>query len=93
MAKTQSGSVSVWQWLGIFIALSIPFAPFILVPVLACIGENQSRKNLFRAHLIIWGLIALISVAWWFGLSDQAHRELLLKELQQWWSGLMKRFQ
>lgn len=47
-------SVGHWMWL-IFLT-AIPCVGVILILVFACVGENETRKNYFRA-LIAWFLI------------------------------------
>ena len=58
--------ISVGQWMLWLFLAAIPCVGLIVVIVMAFIGENESRKNYFRA-LIAWffiivALVALIAV-------------------------------
>ncbi len=77
--------VSVWFWMFALLCLWLcRCIGFIMVIIWAFVGENESRKNYFRA-LIIWFLI--ITVIWGtliaVGLSS-----LILQELQIWFHQL-----
>jgi uncharacterized membrane-anchored protein YitT (DUF2179 family) len=54
-------SVAYWMF-AIFIAL-FPLLNLIAVPVLACAGSNQTKKNFFRAILGWLTVIILLNVA------------------------------
>lgn len=58
--------ISVGQWMLWLLLAAIPCVGLIVVIVMAFTGENESRKNYFRA-LILWfvilvGVFALIAV-------------------------------
>jgi hypothetical protein len=56
--------VSVWFWMFALFIMALPCIGFIMVIVWAFTGDNESRKNYFRA-IIAW---ALILTALWIGL-------------------------
>ena len=63
-------SVGHWMWL-IFLT-AIPCVGIIIILVLACVGENETRKNYFRA-LIAWFLI-LVAIGVTLALLSNAGR-------------------
>ncbi|MDD5706888.1 MAG: hypothetical protein PHR35_13270 [Kiritimatiellae bacterium] len=48
--------VSVGQWMGLLLLTALPCVGVILVLVLAFAGDNDARKNYFRA-ILAWFLI------------------------------------
>ncbi len=54
--------ISVGQWMLWLLLAVIPCVGIIVVIVMAFIGENESRKNYFRA-LIAWFLIIVVLFA------------------------------
>jgi Na+/melibiose symporter-like transporter len=64
--------VSVGSWMGMMFVTAIPIVGWIMILVWAFAGENESRKNYFRA-ILSWILIlvalcvALVFVAEWLG--------------------------
>ncbi|HEY0548765.1 MAG TPA: hypothetical protein VGF13_04130 [Verrucomicrobiae bacterium] len=50
--------ISVGQWMLWLLLAAIPCVGIIVVIVMAFVGENESRKNYFRA-LILWTLILI----------------------------------
>jgi len=72
--------VSVGSWMWMMFVTAIPIVGFIMMIVWCFTGENESRKNYFRA---IWAwifvFIALIVVLVLFGLSPA-----ILKQIQSW---------
>ncbi len=57
--------ISFWFWLLALFVVSIPCIGWIMIIVWAFVGENESRKNYFRA-LIAWFFICL---AIWLALA------------------------
>lgn len=59
--------VSMWFWLLTMIVMAIPFVNLVMIFVWAFVGENDSRKNYFRALLMVFvltlALAALLLVA------------------------------
>jgi hypothetical protein len=53
--------ISVGQWMLWLLLASIPCVGLIIVIVMAFVGDNESRKNYFRA-LIAWFFIMVIVV-------------------------------
>jgi hypothetical protein len=72
--------VSFWFWMLAIFVMALPCIGFIMIIVWAIIGDNESRKNYFRA-LIAWAVI--LTLAWviivTLGLSP-----LILKQFQIW---------
>ncbi|HKW29839.1 MAG TPA: hypothetical protein VJT54_10915 [Verrucomicrobiae bacterium] len=78
--------ISVGSWMGMLFVTAIPVVGLLMVIVWAFSGENESRKNYFRA-ILSWMLIAvvlcvaLVLVVGWLGggpaiqkfISDQQH--------------------
>jgi cell division protein FtsW (lipid II flippase) len=62
--------ISVGQWMLLLFLTAIPCVGLILVLVLAFVGENESRKNYFRA-IILWFIIAVAVVALIVTLGDK----------------------
>ena len=59
----ETGVVSVGFWVFALIVMAIPLVNIVMMFVWAFAGENQSRKNYFRATLILLALmIALVVV-------------------------------
>ena len=48
--------VSFWFWMFALFVAALPCIGFIMVIIWAFVGDNESRKNYFRA-LIVWFLI------------------------------------
>ena len=72
--------ISVGSWMWMMFVTAIPIVGFIMMIVWAFTGENESRKNYFRA---IWAwvfvFIALIVVLVLVG-----NAPALLKQIQSW---------
>lgn len=54
--------ISVGQWMLWLLLAAIPCVGLIVVIVMAFVGENESRKNYFRA-IILWFIILVAVVA------------------------------
>ena len=50
--------ISVGQWMLWLLLAAIPCVGIIVIIIMAFVGENESRKNYFRA-LILWTLILI----------------------------------
>lgn len=60
MAKGRDKNyVSVWFWLFSFFVVLLPCIGFVMILIWAFVGENESRKNYFRA-MILWGVLMLL---------------------------------
>jgi hypothetical protein len=59
MAKGDKNYVSVGFWMLAMLVMAIPCVGFVMIIVWAFVGENESRKNYFRA-LLLWFLIAAV---------------------------------
>lgn len=55
--------VTIGQYIG-WTLLAYAFGPIslILTIVFACMGDRKSRANFFRAQLVIWGILIVISI-------------------------------
>jgi hypothetical protein len=63
--KNDKNYVSFWFWFFALLLMAIPCIGWILIVIWAFYGENESRKNLFRAW-IAWALI--IFTIWLAGM-------------------------
>jgi hypothetical protein len=77
--------VSVWFWMLALFVMAIPFIGIIMVIVWAFVGENQTRKNYFRA-IIAWFLIFFLV---WMSLFLFGYAPEITRHFHAWW----KRFQ
>ena len=59
MAKKDKNYVSIWFWMLACIVMGIPILNVIMICIWAFTGENESRKNYFKASIILF-LIGLI---------------------------------
>ena len=59
MAKKDKNYVSIWFWMFACIVMGIPILNVIMICIWAFTGENESRKNYFKASIILF-LIGLI---------------------------------
>jgi hypothetical protein len=50
--------MSVGEWMGLMFLTALPCVGVIVILILAFMGENETRKNYFRA-MIAWFLILL----------------------------------
>jgi hypothetical protein len=72
--------VSFWFWMLALFVTALPCIGVIMIVVWAFVGENESRKNYFRA-LIAWFLIL---TALWVGLLALGFWPLILEQLRAW---------
>ncbi len=78
MAKgNDKNHVSVWFWMFAMFVTALPCVGIIMIIVWAFWGENESRKNYFRA-LIAWFLIftAIWAAIMAFGLWPEIQRQI-----------------
>ena len=67
MAMKDKNFVSIWFWMLAFIVMGIPILNIIMICIWAFTGENESRKNYFKASILLFliGLaltIVLVSI-------------------------------
>lgn len=79
MSKGNKNHVSFWFWFFALFITALPCVGPIMILIWAFTGENESRKNYFRA-LIAWFLIL---TAFWvailaLGFAPEIHRQLQL---------------
>ena len=72
--------VSFWFWMFALFIAALPCVGIVMVFVWAFVGENESRKNYFRA-VIAWALIAM---AFWAGLMLLGFWPEVHRQIQQW---------
>jgi hypothetical protein len=72
--------VSFWFWFLMPVVLAIPCVGFILTIVLAFVGDNESRKNFFRAALTWWLIVILI----WVAMLALGLTPFVQAEIQKW---------
>jgi hypothetical protein len=76
--------VSVWFWMFAWIVMAIPVVGLVMIVVWAFWGENESRKNFFRA-LILWFLIGTVIFV---ALICLGMMPAIMQEIKHWhWSG------
>jgi len=64
MSNTRETSVvSVWFWLFAMIVMAIPLVNIVMMFVWAFAGENETRKNYFRALIILFVLLIGLTIA------------------------------
>ncbi len=71
MKDAEKNYVSVWFWLFALIVMAIPAINVVMAIVWAFAGENESRKNYFRALVVfflIWLALFAAFVAFGLGL-------------------------
>ena len=72
--------VSFWFWMLALFVTALPCIGFVMVVVWAFAGENETRKNYFRA-LIAWFLIL---VAFWMAVMALGFWPEIQKQIQTW---------
>ena len=71
-SQEERNYISVGSWMGMMFVTAIPVVGLLMILVWAFTGENESRKNYFRA-ILAWILIfvaacvALVLVFGWLG--------------------------
>lgn len=75
--------VSFWFWFLALFVMAIPCIGFIMTIVWAFTGNNESRKNYFRA-LIAWFVILTVI---WLAIIALGFSPLLLQKLEPWLHG------
>lgn len=78
MAKERN-YVSVWFWIFAIVLTAFPCPGIIFALFLASAGENESRKNFFRAYLLIWTVLLVLILA--FPVTETA--KAVLKQVQE----------
>jgi hypothetical protein len=88
MAKQGNNNnvVSFWFWLFALFVMALPCIGVIMIVVWAFVGENESRKNYFRA-LITW---CIIVVLFWVGIMTLGLWPEIFNHIQQWLPKLTK---
>ncbi|TAK96518.1 MAG: hypothetical protein EPO07_14435 [Verrucomicrobia bacterium] len=83
-AKARNGKdrnyVSVWFWMFAMLVMALPCINIVMILVWAFLGENESRKNYFRA-LILW---FLFWVAVWIAVMAFGFWPEILKQIELW---------
>jgi RsiW-degrading membrane proteinase PrsW (M82 family) len=62
MANGNKNYVSIWFWILAMIVMALPCINVIMIVVWAFYGDNESRKNYFRALIILF----LLGTILWF---------------------------
>ena len=76
-----SNYVSVWSWMWMLFILAIPGLGAAMILVWSFTGENQTRKNYFRA-IIAWILVGTVLIIGLIVLAP--HMPALQKYIHDW---------
>jgi uncharacterized membrane protein YqjE len=81
MAKgNDKNYVSFWFWMFVLFIAALPCIGFIMIVIWAFVGDNESRKNYFRA-IIVWFFIV---AALWVGIMALGFWPEIQKQVQSW---------
>jgi hypothetical protein len=72
--------ISFWFWMFAFLVMALPCIGVIMILIWAFTGENESRKNYFRA-IIAWFLIFTVL---WSVLMLLGFGPLIVHQMQLW---------
>jgi cellulose synthase/poly-beta-1,6-N-acetylglucosamine synthase-like glycosyltransferase len=78
--RNDNNYISVWYWMFMLLITAIPIIGFIMVLVWAFTGDNESRKNYFRA-ILAWILIFVVFAV---ALVFLGSLPVLQKQIQTW---------
>ena len=81
MSKRDKNFVSFWFWFLALFVMAIPCIGLIMTVVWAFIGDNETRKNYFRA-VIVWML--LISLLWLVFFTLLGLGPEIIQRFQEW---------
>jgi len=84
MAKKDKNYVSFWFWFFAMFVTAIPCIGIVMVLVWAFMGENESRKNYFRA-LIVWML--LFFAIWTTAIMLLGLSPAIIPKIEEWLRG------
>ena len=73
--------VSFWFWFFALFVAALPCIGLVMILVWAFVGENESRKNYFRA-LIAWGVLAI--VLWLVAAVVLGFAPVMMQQLDRW---------
>ena len=62
MSSKNKNYVSIWFWMFAVVVLAIPCVGFVMLFVWAFVGDNESRKNYFKALIAWMAILAVISL-------------------------------
>jgi len=77
--------ISFWFWLFAFFVMALPCIGLVMIIVWAFVGENQSRKNYFRAAIAWFLILTLIA----FVFSTMGFWPLIIQHLQMWYQQMV----
>jgi heme/copper-type cytochrome/quinol oxidase subunit 2 len=81
MAKGKNKDhVSFWFWFFALFVTALPCIGWVMIIVWAFVGENQSRKNYYRA-IIAW---FVIFTAIWITIMSMGLVPLMAKQIEVW---------
>jgi len=78
--------VSFWFWFFALFVLALPCIGVVMIVIWAIAGENESRKNYFRA-IIAWFVILTL---FWTGIALLGFGPVIVQHLQLWLQSIHK---
>ena len=62
MAKKDKNYISIWFWIFAWIIMSIPIVNVVMICIWAFTGDNESKKNYFKAMILLFLLGVIASI-------------------------------
>jgi uncharacterized membrane protein YqjE len=72
--------ISLWFWMFALLVAALPCIGVIMIIVWAFVGENESRKNYFRAIILLFFIFSAI----WGGIVALGFWPLIIQQIQHW---------
>lgn len=80
MPKGDKNYVSFWFWFFALFVVALPCIGIVMIVAWALIGDNESRKNLFRAVICWWLIFAVFG----FFVAALGFLPAVAMQLQNW---------
>ena len=72
--------ISVWGWIFILLLAALPCVGIFVVLIGAFVGGNETRKNYFRALILLF----IIVFAIWLALAALGLLPVIVQQIHQW---------